>query len=164
MMKNKYVLIGIILMVIGASLALGGYHEITTEPKSTSVLYISGNEYTSNKFNFSKNDILIIVASNSTSGLISCKNFSIVSQSNLNNYAAKPEGNIDGEPYYTGLNGSYIFVEFHENATMYYNFMPLSQYNDIEYSSYIAAGGIGLLGAGFIMLFVSVMFSKLKRR
>ncbi len=163
-MKNKYVVIGIILMVIGASLAVAGYYEITTEPKSTTVNYIGGNEYTSSKFNFSKNDILIIVPSNNTSGLISYSNVSIVTSLNINNYTVKPSGNIDGEPYYTGLTGNYIFVEFHNNATMYYDFMPLSEYNLITDSSYIAAAGIGLLGAGFIMFFVTIMFKKLRKK
>lgn len=151
-------------MVIGASLAASGYYEIATEPKSTDVSYIGDNEYTSTIFNFSKNDILIIVPSNNTSGLVSCSNFNVVTSSNISNYAVKPSGNIDGEPYYTGLKGDYIFIEFHSNATMYYNFMPLSKYNLITDSSYIAAAGIGLLGAGFIMFFVTIMFRKLRRK
>jgi len=151
-------------MVIGASLAASGYYGITTEPKSTYVDYIGENEYISSTFNFSKNDILIIVPSNDTSGLISYSNFNKVTASNINNYTVKPSGNMDGEPYYTGLTGNYIFVEFHSNATMYYNFMPLSEYNLITDSSYIAAAGIGLLGAGFIMFFVTIMFRKLRRK
>ena len=162
-MKNKYVLTGIILVIIRASPALGGYHEIATEPGNTTVNHLSGNEYTPSEFNFSKSDILIMAPSTNTSGLVSCSNFSMVTPSNLNNYTVKPEGNIDGEPFYSGLNGNYIFVEFHNNATIYYNFMPLSQYHDITYSGYIAAAGIGLAGIGFITIFVSVMFRKLKR-
>ena len=163
-MKNKYILTGIILVIIGASLVLGGYYQIATEPKNTTVNHISGNEYASSKFNFSKNYILVIASSNNTSGLVSCGNFGTVTMSNLNNYTVKPDGNVDGEPFYSGLRGNYIFVEFHNNSTMQYNFMPLSQYHDITYSGYIAAAGIGLAGTGFITAFVSVMFGKLRRK
>ena len=166
-MAGKKIIVGIIFIVIGASLAIGGVLTITGEPSGNTVNRYSGDIYTSPTFNFSNNMVLIMVSSdNSSAGLVSCTEFtehaSGFNTSNIGNYTVTPEKYIDGEPYYANLSGTYryIIITGHK-PTMNYNFIKESEFLRVTDASYIAALGARLTGSGIILAMVAILFRKI---
>ncbi|MEM4834556.1 MAG: hypothetical protein QXS49_00570 [Ferroplasma sp.] len=165
-MASKKIIVGIIFIVIGTSLAIGGVLTITGEPSGNTVNKHSGDVYTSPTFNFSNNMVLIMVSS---AGLVSCTEFtehaSGFNTSNIGNYTVTPEKYVDGEPYYANLNGTYKYVVITgHKPTMNYNFIKESEFLRVTDASYIAALGALLTGSGIILAMVTILFRKINSR
>ncbi len=168
-MVRARILIGIVLIIIGLAMVATSVALIESEPSSSSVNHYSGDIYTSQTFNFSNNKVLFMVPSDNNSGLISystlIKNSSKLNSSNIENFSVKPVKDIDGAPFYTNLTGKYVYVSIASaTPTMEYNFVSVSEFNDVSYASYIGAGGAVLLGTGFILVFITLMFNKLNSK
>jgi uncharacterized membrane protein len=169
-MVSRKVLVGIVLIIVGIALVVPGIVVITSEPSGNNVLHYSSDVYTSPEFNFSENKILIMVSSNSTSaGLVNCSAFKAdagaFNSSNIHSYVVVPSKQIDGEPMYENLNGSYKYVVVSTNKpTLDYNFISQSEIRDVTDASYIAALGALLLGAGIIITMVTILFGKINSR
>jgi len=169
-MVKKKVIAGIVLIIIGVSLVIGGIATITGEPSDRTVKEYSNNVYTSVQFNFSSNMVLLMVTSdNSSSGLVNCSNFMehapSFNSSNIHNYTVAPEKYVDGEPYYSNLNGTYKYVVVTDTApTMDYNFVTSSEIARVTDAGYIAALGALLTGSGIILAMVTILFGKINAR
>ena len=112
-MKNKGIIIGLILIIIGIILVSSGYYGITKLPEKNSISEVnSGNEYITEKFNFTKNDELIVIANSNDSGLIKESNLSEISQNNLTKYTITPSKTSNDTFYFSNISGNYVFVIF----------------------------------------------------
>lgn len=163
-MVSRKVLVGIVLIIVGMALVVPGAVVIASEPSGNTVLHYSSDVYTSPEFNFSGNKVLIMVSSNNTSaGLVNCSTFradaGIINSSNMHSYTVAPSKQIDGEPMYENLNGSYKYVVVSTiTPKLDYNFISHSEIVDVTDASYIAALGALLLGAGIIITMVTILF------
>jgi hypothetical protein len=169
-MVSRKVLTGIVLIIVGIALVVPGAFVIASEPSGNTVLHYSSDVYTSPEFNFSENKILIMVSSNNASaGLVNCTAFradaGAFNSSNLHSYTVAPSKQIDGEPMYENLNGSYKYVVVSTSKpTLDYNFISHSEIRDVTDASYAAAMGALLLGAGIIITMVTILFGKINSR
>ncbi|WMT51112.1 MAG: hypothetical protein RE471_09055 [Ferroplasma sp.] len=169
-MVSRKVLVGIVLIIAGIALVIPGVVVITSEPSGNTVIHYSGDIYTSPEFNFTENKILIMVSSDTSSaGLVNCTAFKAdagkFNSSSIHNYTVSPARQIDGEPMYENLNGSYRYVVVSgSRPTLDYNFISHSEIRNVTDASYIAAAGALLTGAGIIITMVTILFGKINSR
>ncbi|MCL4452620.1 MAG: hypothetical protein M1317_00760 [Candidatus Thermoplasmatota archaeon] len=169
-MVSRKVLVGIVLIIAGIALVIPGVVVITSEPSGSTVIHYSADIYTSPEFNFTENKILIMVSSDTSSaGLVNCTDFRAdagkFNSSSIGNYTVAPAKQIDGEPMYENLNGSYRYVVISSSRpTLDYNFISHSEIRNVTDASYIAAAGALLTGAGIIITMITVLFRKINSR
>jgi uncharacterized membrane protein len=169
-MVSRKVLVGIVLIIAGIALVIPGVVVITSEPSGNTVIHYSSDIYTSPEFNFTGSKVLIMVSSDTSSaGLVNCTDFrahaDAFNSSSIHNFTVAPAKQIDGEPMYENLNGSYRYVVVsNSKPTMDYNFISHSEIRNVTDASYIAAAGALLTGAGIIITMVTVLFGKINSR
>ena len=99
-------IIGVVLIAVGAVGVLRGLTVVTTfsEPHS--------GEYVSTELVLNSTSGVAVTSSAANGGLISAQNLNLVNSTNISQYALAPHSNVAGTVTYTNLMGDYYYVAF----------------------------------------------------
>jgi hypothetical protein len=99
-------IIGVVLIAVGAVGVLRGLTVITTfsEPQS--------GEYVSAELILNSTSGVAITSAAANGGLIPAKDLNLVNSTNIGQYALTPRSNVAGTATYTDLMGNYYYVAF----------------------------------------------------
>ncbi len=161
--KKYWRIIAVILIISGIIMVGTGYHGLTQIPVKNSEHQINSGEYESDDFNFSSNYELMMITNSSNYGLVKESMAKYISPGNISKYAIKPVSSSDGTLVYKNLTGNYVFIAFNsQKPLMDYEFAKITEFNDVKYSGYLAALGALFTGSGIILLFIYIVYPKLK--
>jgi hypothetical protein len=106
MIGGVVLVIGVVLIAVGAVGVLRGLTVITTfsEPQS--------GEYVSAELMVNSTSGAAITHTAANGGLIPAQDLSLVNSTNIGQYALTPKSNVAGTQTYTNLSGGYYYVAF----------------------------------------------------
>lgn len=106
MVGGVVLVIGVVLIAVGAVGVLRGLTVVTTfsEPQS--------GEYVSTELVLNSTSGVAVSSAASNGGLIASQDLSLVNSTNIAQYAVAPHSSVGGTVTFTGLTGRYYYVAF----------------------------------------------------
>lgn len=100
------IILGVVLIAVGAVGVLRGLTVITTfsEPQS--------GEYVSAELMLNSTSGVAVSSAAANGGLIAAQDLNLVNSTNIGQYALAPKSSVAGTATYTGLSGNYYYVAF----------------------------------------------------
>lgn len=140
-------IIGVILMAVGAVGVLRGLSVVSTftEPQS--------GEYVSAELVLNSTSGAAITAAATNGGLIPAQDLNLVNSTNIAQYALTPKSDVGGTATYSDLNGSYYYVAFASSQpSSKIVATPLN--GGTMGSSPVVLGGLVVLIAGIVVIVI----------
>ncbi len=157
-MNKKILMIGLVLLIVGAALFFGGIYSSDTTLSNYShseFTLINNNEHISSNITVKSGYYIIIEGATNTSGLVKTSELSKVNATDFSSMVIKPSEHISSESIYLGLSsGAYTYVVFGSTSSIKYINAPGFS---IEVGGVLVVVGIilGVIGL-IIMIFGAI--------
>lgn len=142
-------IVGVVLVAVGAVGVLRGLTIVSTfsEPQS--------GEYVSTELVLNATSAIAVTSAATNGGLIPAQDLSLVSSSNLGQYALAPHSNVAGTVTYTNLTGNYYYVAF-ASAQPSSKIVVTPLHGGTLASSPLVLGGFVAIIAGIVVIVLGV--------
>jgi hypothetical protein len=163
-MRKQIMLTGLILLIIGAGMAIISYHEVYQGTiTASSFTNPSGSEWISNSLNVTNDSTISVIGNGSDFYLVKTSDLSDINQTNVQSLAIKPSANLSiagrTDKEYFNLTGPYSVVYFGaKDPAILYEVIPSSG-NVVSYGLLLISGGVLAL-AGIIVIIVGAILKR----
>lgn len=150
-------IIGVVLIAVGAVGVLRGLTVITTfsEPQS--------GEYVSTELILNATSGVAVTSAAANGGLIPAQDLNLVNSTNIGQYALTPHSNVAGTVTYTSLTGNYYYVAFASSQpSSKIVATPLN--GGTMASSPLVLGGFAVIIAGIVVAVIGVRMNRKPKR